>query len=69
MIMSAKRLDLGCSPEVGVELTIDGTHDEPYLGGIGGAGEVSVDLLCFGLIERHESVQNVVACCGIIRAT
>jgi hypothetical protein len=52
-----------------VELTIDGTHDEPYLGGIGGASEVSVDLLCFGLIERHESVQDIVACCGIIRAT
>lgn len=27
---------------------------------------MSVDLLLFGLVERHETVEDVVACCGIV---
>lgn len=33
------------------KLTIDSTHDEPYLGGVRCAGEMGVDLFRFGLIE------------------
>lgn len=35
----------------GVELTIDSTHDKPYLSCISGASEMGVDLFRFGLIE------------------
>lgn len=27
---------------------------------------MGVDLLLFGLVERHETIENVVACCGIV---
>jgi hypothetical protein len=53
----------------GVMLTVDSAHDEPDLGGIGRAREVGVDLLRLGLVQRHESVENVIAGRSIVRAT
>ena len=50
-------------------LTIDGAHHESYLRSVGGAGEVSVNLLRLCLVERHESVQDVVASSSVVRTT
>lgn len=50
-------------------LTIDGAHDKPYLRGIRCASEMCVDLLGLGLVKGHESVEDVVASCGIVGAT
>jgi hypothetical protein len=36
--------------------TVDGSHDESDLHGVGGAGEVGVDLLVLVLVEGHEAV-------------
>ena len=52
-----------------VPLTVHCGHDESNLGGIGGAGEVGVDLLRVVLVQADEAVQNVVTSSGIIRAT
>jgi hypothetical protein len=41
-------------------------HDEPDLGGVGGAGEVGVDLLLFGLVQGNETVEDVVAGSGVV---
>jgi hypothetical protein len=43
------------------ERTVHGCHDESDLHGVGGAGEVGVDLLVLVLVEGHEAVQDVVA--------
>lgn len=48
---------------------IDSRHDKPYLGGIGGAGEVGINLLRLVLVQGNESVQDIVAGRGIIRST
>jgi hypothetical protein len=50
-------------------LTVDCTHDESDLCCVSGTGEVRVDLLGLCLVERDEAVEDVVASCGIIRAT
>ena len=50
-------------------LTIDSGHDEANLGCVCGTGEVSVDLLGLVLIQRDETVEDVVASSGIVRAT
>jgi hypothetical protein len=50
-----------------VMLTIDSAHDESDLRGVCSTGEVGVDLFGFGLVERHESVENVIASRSIIR--
>ena len=50
-------------------LTIDRSHDESDLRCIGGAGEMCVDLLGLVLVQAHESVQDVVASCGIVITT
>ena len=50
-------------------LTIHSTHNESYLRCVSGASEVGVDLFRFCLIQRHEPVQDVVACGGIIGTT
>ena len=42
-------------------LTINGCHDEADLGGVSGAGEVGVYLLCLVLVQADEAVQDVVA--------
>jgi hypothetical protein len=52
--------------QVLIRLTINGGHDEADLGGIGGAGEMGVDLLGLMLVQADESIQNVVAGQGII---
>ncbi len=51
------------------EHTVDSGHDEANLGRVGGAGEMRVDLLRFVLIQRDETVQNVVASGSIVRTT
>ena len=48
--------------------TIYCCHDESNLHGVGSASEMRVDLLCLVLIERDESVQNVVAGGSVIWA-
>ena len=48
--------------------TVYCSHDESNLHGICGAGEMGVDLLGLVLVERDESVQDVVACGGIVWA-
>lgn len=53
----------------GEDLTVDGGHDESDLGGIGGTGEVGVDLLGLMLIQGYETVQDVIASRGIVRST
>lgn len=66
--MSASSLESeGCVK--GATLTIDSTHDESDLSSVGGACEVSINLFGFGLIERHESVEDVITSSGIIGAT
>ena len=49
--------------------TVDGSHDESNLSGIRGTGEVGVDLFGLVLVQRHESVENVIACRGVVRTT
>lgn len=49
-----------------VGLTVHSSHDEANLGGVSGAGEVSVDLLLLGLVERDETVEDVVASRGVV---
>lgn len=48
------------------KLTVHCSHDEANLGGVGGTGEVSVDLLLLGLVQGHEAVEDVVACGGVV---
>lgn len=49
--------------------TIDCSHDEPDLGRIRGAGEVSIDLLLLCLVQRDESVEDVVASGCVVGTT
>lgn len=49
--------------------TVDGGHDEADLGGVGGAGEVGVDLLLLGLVQRDEAVEDVIASGSVVGAT
>jgi len=48
---------------------INGCHNEADLGGIGGAGEVGVDLLGLVLVQADESVEDVVAGQSIVVTT
>jgi len=48
--------------------TVDSTHDESDLGGVCRTGEMGVDLFRLCLVERDESVQNVVTGGGIVGA-
>lgn len=50
-------------------LTIDGGHDEAYLCSIGGTGEMSIYLFGLVLVQRHEAIQDVIACRRIVRST
>ena len=50
-------------------LTVDSAHDKPDLCGVGRAGEVGVDLLGFGLVQRYKAVEDVIASSGVVRAT
>lgn len=49
------------------KLTIHCGHDEPDLSRISGTCEVGIDLLLLGLVERHETVENVVASSRVVR--
>lgn len=49
--------------------TIDCSHDEADLRRIRGTGEVSVDLLLLRLVQRDESVEDVVTSGGIVGTT
>ena len=49
--------------------TIDCSHNESDLSGVGCAGEMGVDLLGLVLIQADEAIQNVVAGQGIIITT
>lgn len=49
--------------------TIHGSHDETDLGGIGGTGKMSVDLLGLMLVQGDETVQDVIAGRGIVGST
>ena len=49
--------------------TVHSCHDETDLSGVGGTCKVCVDLLGLMLIQRNETVQDVVACRRIIRST
>lgn len=59
---------VGKSDDGHCELTIDCGHDESNLHGIGSACEMCVDLLGLVLVERDESVQDVVACRSVVWA-
>ena len=48
------------------KLTVHCSHDKANLGGVSGTSEVSVDLLLLGLVEGHETVEDVVACSGVV---
>jgi hypothetical protein len=48
---------------------VDSGHDESNLHRIGSAGEVGVDLFGLVLVERDESVEDVVARCGVVWTT
>jgi hypothetical protein len=48
--------------------TIDGSHDEADLGGVGSTGEVGVNLLGFVLVQADEPVQDVIASQGVVFA-
>ena len=52
-----------------IGLTIYSAHDKSYLGGIGCASEVCVDLLGLGLVERYKPVEDVVASRSVVGAT
>ncbi len=41
---------------------VDGGHDEANLHGIGGTGEMGIDLLALMLVERDKTVEDVLAC-------
>jgi len=49
-------------------LTVNSSHDEADLGGVGGAGKVGVDLFGVVLIQAHEAVENVVASLAVVVA-
>ena len=46
--------------------TIYSCHNEPDLGGVSRAREMSIDLLGFVLVEADESVQNIVTSGSIV---
>lgn len=48
------------------ELTVDGSHNESDLHGIGGAGEMCVNLLGLVLVQADETVENVVASSSVV---
>lgn len=50
-------------------LTVDSGHDEPDLCRIGGTCEMCVDLLRLMLVQADESVEDVVACRGVVLTT
>lgn len=49
--------------------TVNRGHDESNLRGVGRACEVGIDLLVLGLIQRNESVEDIIASSGIIGAS
>jgi len=51
------------------EHTVDGRHDEADLSGVSGTGEVGIDLLLLGLVQRDESVEDVVTSSRVIGTT
>lgn len=53
----------------GLKHTVDSGHNEADLGGVGGTGEVGVDLLLLGLVQRHEAVENVVTGGSVVGTT
>ena len=48
---------------------VDGSHDEADLHGIGGAGEVGIDLFTLMLVKRDKAVEDVLACRIVVGAT
>jgi len=48
---------------------VDGGHDETNLHGVGGAGEVGIDLLALMLVERYKTVEDVLACRIVVGST
>jgi len=66
-MLSIVRLDESAEAEVLLnDNVINGGHDEADLGGIGGTGEMCVNLLRLVLVQADESVQDVVAGLGVI---
>ena len=68
MIMSRESVSSGPVDRKGAN-TVDGSHDESYLGCIGGTGEMGVDLLGLVLVEGYEAVEDVVARGRVVRST
>lgn len=68
MIMSIAQLGTSTKRESS-GLTIDSAHHKSYLRGVGGAGEVGIDLFGLGLVEGDKSVEDVITSRSIIRAT
>ena len=50
-------------------LTIDSGHDKADLCRVRGTSEMGIYLLCLMLVERDESVEDVVACSSIVGST
>lgn len=48
--------------------TVHGRHDESDLGGIGGTGEMSVNLLRLVLVQGNETVEDVITRRRIVRS-
>jgi len=66
-VLSIVRLDETAETEVLLDdNVIDGGHDEADLGGIGGTGEMGVNLLGLVLVQAHKSVQDIVAGLGVV---
>jgi hypothetical protein len=62
MMMSGTSQSADRARRIGrVGLTIDSSHDEADLHGIGGAGEMGIDLLGLVLVKGNEAVEDVVA--------
>jgi hypothetical protein len=61
---------VACVLDWGIEYhTVYCGHDESDLHGIGGAGEMGVNLLGLVLVERDEAVEDVVTCRSVVWAT
>lgn len=66
MISGAHVSKMVCESSQCHELTVDSSHDESDLHGVGGAGEMCVDLLGLVLVQADETVEDVVASSSVV---
>jgi len=69
-VLQSRELDETAKTEVLLyDDIIDSGHNESYLGGVGSASEMGVDLFGLMLVQADESVEDVVASQGVIITT